>query len=173
MTFPKLAVEAESKPAETCDYSLVCWFWGPTSCCIWSGFLEQRGDFLRSQRGNKGGGVTKRQSLVRRVEFGFSAYPPSLEPDQPPSPLCYPAAFQTSAASLKCVGSFEARCCKTYFMRAGWDRVEGSGRSWPTFQYAGFSAVWIPTKDWFTNNYFWFTLCLSGIMRCKIRWDGS
>ncbi len=26
MTFLQSAVEAESKPAETCDYGLVCWF---------------------------------------------------------------------------------------------------------------------------------------------------
>lgn len=32
----------------------------PTDCCIWSGFLEKSGDFLRSRGEKKGGGVSSR-----------------------------------------------------------------------------------------------------------------
>lgn len=79
----------------------------PTGCCIWSGFLEQEGDFPRSRGGKKkgGGGVARRQSHVRRAKSEYWACPPLREPDQ--HPPVHPST-PPSPPLLWCVGSLKA-----------------------------------------------------------------
>lgn len=58
MTFLHSAVEAESKPAETRDYSLVCWFLIPPAAVYgqdsWS--REEISSEVREEKREEGGG---------------------------------------------------------------------------------------------------------------------
>lgn len=147
MTFLESAAEAESKPAETCDCSLVCrfvvwrtavygqdfWSWEEISSEVREGKKKRR----------RRRGVLQRQSHVRRAKCDFQTCAPFRRSVIRLDPLS--AAHKASAGLLWCLGSLKALLLENVPNERTEGRqgyVEESGRGWPTFQQlplAGFS----------------------------------
>lgn len=113
MTFLESAVEAESKPAETCDYSLVCWFVVWKTAVYGQDFWSWEEISSEVREGKKGGGVSSRgKPMLGGPNVTFKHAHLSAGVWFAFTPLCCPQSFSWFTILFGFTQGFVAWECK-------------------------------------------------------------